>query len=108
MLLSVYALPDYIRSSRATPKALAQPGLNPAGAAMAFIFLLLLVVCAVTGWMQVTERYFGIAWVQDTHTYSSYVLLGLIPLHVIGVLLTSALQRENLIAGMITGRRRQL
>lgn len=56
--------------------------------------------------MQVTERYFGVAWVQDTHTYASYALAGLIPLHVVGVLLTSAIARENLVRAMIAGQRR--
>lgn len=81
-------------------------GLNPAGAAMAVTLLLTLVVSAITGWMQVTVRFFGIAWVQDLHTVSSYLALVLTVVHVFGVGLMMVLQRRNLILSMMTGWKR--
>jgi cytochrome b len=81
-------------------------GLNPAGAAMAVSLLLLLVVSSVSGWMQVTERYFGDAWVERVHTWSSNLVLALAVVHVLGVVLVCALQKENLVRAMITGQKR--
>jgi len=80
-------------------------GLNPAGAAMAAALLLSLAVSSISGWMQITERYFGNQWVELVHTYSSNLVLGLAAIHVLGVLLVCALQKENLVRAMITGKK---
>ncbi|WP_315777081.1 MULTISPECIES: cytochrome b/b6 domain-containing protein [unclassified Bradyrhizobium] len=80
-------------------------GLNPAGTAMQLALLLLLIVSAVTGAMQVTVRFFGLWWVEDTHEVTSYLLIPLVVLHVAGVVLVSRLQRENLARAMLTGRK---
>jgi cytochrome b len=56
--------------------------------------------------MQLTERFFGVAWVEAVHTWSSHLLLALIIVHVLGVLLMCAVQGENLVRAMITGRKR--
>lgn len=82
-------------------------GLNPAGAAMAIALLLLVAVSAVSGWLQVTERFFGVAWVEHVHTWSSNLVMILVVVHVLGVLMMSVLQKENLVQAMITGRKRQ-
>ena len=81
-------------------------GLNPAGAAMSYALLVLLAVSTVSGWMQLTERFFGVDWVEKLHTYSSNLVLILAGVHVLGVLLTCALQKENLVRAMITGQKR--
>jgi cytochrome b len=81
-------------------------GLNPAGVCMAIALLLLMAICAMSGWMQVTVRFFGVAWVQDLHTISAYGVLSLAALHVLGVAFMSWMQRENLLRSMITGRKR--
>jgi cytochrome b len=81
-------------------------GLNPAGAAMAAIMLLALAMSAITGWMQVTVRFFGVAWVQEVHTVSSYFALVIAVVHLLGVALMMLLQRRNLVLSMITGWKR--
>jgi len=81
-------------------------GLNPAGAAMAVVLLLSLAVSSLSGWMQVTERYFGDEWVERVHTWSSNLVLTLAIVHVLGVLLVCVLQKENLVRAMITGKKR--
>jgi cytochrome b len=81
-------------------------GLNPAGSALSIAMLLLLAISGVSGWMQVTVRFFGVAWVQDTHTYSSYAVIGLAAVHVLGVLFMSIRQHENLVRAMVTGWKR--
>ena len=81
-------------------------GLNPAGAAMSVTLLVLLAVSTISGWMQVTVGFFGVAWVEDLHTYSSNLVMILVVIHVLGVLTMCVLQRENLVRAMITGRKR--
>jgi cytochrome b len=80
-------------------------GLNPAGAAMMVALLLLLAISAITGAMEVTVRFFGVWWVEDTHTHSSYAVMIFALVHVMGTVLMSVLQRENLIWAMFTGRK---
>jgi cytochrome b len=82
-------------------------GLNPAGAAMLVTMLLLLAVSAVTGWMSTTVRFFGVPWVEDTHSYVSDAVLVLALLHVLGVAVMCALQRENLVRSMVSGWKRR-
>ena len=82
-------------------------GLNPAGAAMAVALLTLLAISTISGLMQISQRFFGVAWVEAVHTYSSNFVLILVVLHVLGVLLMCALQRENLVRAMITGKKRE-
>lgn len=81
-------------------------GLNPAGAAMLLAMLVLLTISTITGAMQVTVRFFGVWWVEDTHAYISDAVIILVALHVAGVVVMSLLQRENLVRAMITGRKR--
>jgi len=106
---------SFIRLLRATPGFLwglrrgqtgRYLGLNPAGAAMFVALLLLLAVSAISGWMQVTVRFFGVAWVEELHTYSSDLAMILVVIHVLGVLTMCVLQKENLVRAMITGRKR--
>jgi cytochrome b len=73
---------------------------------MSVTLLLLLAVSTISGWMQVTVRFFGVAWVEDLHTYSSDLVMILVIIHVFGVLTMCVLQRENLVRAMITGRKR--
>jgi cytochrome b len=78
-------------------------GHNPAGAAMIVTLLLILTVCSISGWMQITVRFFGVTWVEQVHSYSADLVLILAVVHVLGVLFMSALHRENLVRAMITG-----
>jgi len=82
-------------------------GLNPAGAAMATTLLLLVLVSTISGWMQITVRFFGVDWVEQLHAWSSHLILLLAIVHVTGVLLTSRLEGENLVRAMITGDKRK-
>ncbi|WP_349644703.1 MULTISPECIES: cytochrome b/b6 domain-containing protein [unclassified Bradyrhizobium] len=99
------ALPGYL-VALARGRHPRTPGLNPAGAAMTTLLLALLVVSAASGWMQVTLRFFGVAWVQDTHTYVSHAILILVGIHALGAVVASLAQGENLVWAMITGRKR--
>ena len=81
-------------------------GLNPAGTLMLVALLLSLGISAITGALSVTVPFFGVWWIEDTHAIASDVAIVLVVLHVVGVVLMSMLQRENLIRAMITGRKR--
>lgn len=106
LLPRLYAAPTYLWSLRHR-RAGRYLGLNPAGTAMLVALLALLTVSSVTGAMQVTVTFFGVWWVEDTHAYSSDAVIVLVVLHVIGTILMSVLQRENLPLAMITGRKRR-
>lgn len=81
-------------------------GHNPLGGWMIAALLALLLVITCTGWLATTDRYWGIAWVMNLHLWSTWALLGLVPLHVAGAIHASIRHRENLIAAMIHGRKR--
>jgi cytochrome b len=80
-------------------------GHNPAGGAMILALLGLVLVAALSGWMSETDRFFGVFWVEALHAGSANLLIGLVVLHVIGVVMSSLLHGENLIRAMITGRK---
>lgn len=81
-------------------------GHNPAGGAMVIALLLMISGIVTTGYMMTTDAYWGIEWVEDTHKVLVYSTLGLIVLHIAGVLLASFEHRENLVSAMITGKKR--
>jgi cytochrome b len=80
-------------------------GHNPAGGAMIMALLILLTIVAGSGWLSQTDAWFGVPWVDRLHHVSAHLLLGLIALHVAGVIVSSWLHRENLVLAMITGRK---
>ncbi|TJW47074.1 MAG: cytochrome B [Mesorhizobium sp.] len=81
-------------------------GHNPAGGAMVLALLASVAGIALTGWMQTTDAYWGVTWVEDVHKILGNGILVLVGLHVGGVLLASLRHHENLIRAMITGRKR--
>jgi len=72
------------------------PRPQSAGAAMTLLLLALLTISTISGWMQLTERFFGVTWVELVHAYASNLVLVVAFVHVLGVLLMCALQKENL------------
>ena len=67
----------------------------------------LTLISGISGWMQITVRFFGVAWVQVLHTWSSYALLALAAVHVLGVAMVSIMQRQNLVVAMFTGKKKR-
>ena len=70
-------------------------GHNPAGGAMVIALLLVLTGTCITGYMMTTDAFWGSQWVEDTHKYLANLTMGLVVVHVIGVLLASFEHREN-------------
>jgi cytochrome b len=80
-------------------------GHNPLGGWMVLALLATVALTAATGWLSVTDRYWGVAWVQDGHEALANLLLVLATLHVAGVMHAGHRQRESLVGAMVTGRK---
>ncbi len=80
-------------------------GHNPLGGWMIVALLACAVLAAGSGALYVTDRFWGVEWLYRMHQVSSWAFAALVPLHGGGVALTSWLQRENLLAAMLTGRK---
>ncbi len=81
-------------------------GHNPLGAAMIVALLVTAALAALSGWLSVTDRFWGVAWVQEAHEVLGDGLIALAALHVAGVVYTSVRHRENLVAAMWSGNKR--
>jgi cytochrome b len=82
-------------------------GHNPAGGMMIIALTGMLAATCVTGYMMTTDAYWGAKWVEETHEVLANATVGLIALHVLGVLVASFQHRENLVKAMVTGRKHQ-
>lgn len=96
---------DYMRKvvQGSAPRYL---GHNPAGGLMTIALIGMITAISGTGYMMTTDVFWGAEWVEDLHETLVYATLGLIGLHVAGVLATGIKHRENLVMAMITGRKR--
>jgi cytochrome b len=76
-------------------------GHNPAGSVSVWLLLGLGIFICVTGVMALQDDASDL--VVDMHGISTNIMLGVILLHLIGVLMSSILHRENLVRSMFTG-----
>lgn len=81
-------------------------GHNPAGGAMIVALLTLLGATGVTGYAMTTDALWGAKWLEEVHESLANLTVGLVVLHVLGVLIASFEHRENLVRAMINGRKR--
>lgn len=89
----------------ATGREVRYLGHNPAGGAMVVALLAVIAAICITGWL-LTDLYWGSAVLERVHEVLTNLALGLIGLHVMGVLVASFRHRENLVLSMVTGRKR--
>jgi cytochrome b len=80
-------------------------GHNPLGGMMVLGLLAALAVVCGGGYLLTTDAYWGAEELKELHEATAYGLLGLVGLHVIGVVWTGVSHRENLVEAMITGRK---
>jgi cytochrome b len=98
--LSPAAVIDYLKSLlKLSPRHYF--GHNPAGSWAIVAMLLLVVALGATGWAQAVE--IGPEWLEDLHEGLANATLALVVVHVVAVLVSSALHRENLPRAMVTG-----
>ena len=81
-------------------------GHNPAGGMMIIALIAMLAATCATGYMMTTDAFWNAEWIEDVHETFANLTVGLIALHVIGILITSFEQGENLVKAMVTGRKR--
>jgi len=81
-------------------------GHNPLGGWMVVALLAMVAAVGVTGWMYSLDMFWGLAWVEWLHRTLAWMLVALIALHLAGVVFTSWRHRENLVAAMLSGRKR--
>lgn len=108
-------LSGFVRAPRATLayarqlRAGAAPrfiGHNPLGGWMVVALMAAILLLAGTGWSLDTDLLWGYAWPVQVHTAIGWCLLGMVGAHLAGVLASSVLHRENLVAAMFSGRKR--
>lgn len=81
-------------------------GHNPAGGLMIIALIGMLTGTCATGYLMTTDAYWGSHAIEEVHGAFATATVALVAFHVVGVLATSLLQRENLVKAMITGRKR--
>ena len=81
-------------------------GHNPLGGWMIVALLAMVAGVGVTGWMYTLDAFWGLAWLEWTHRTLAWSLVGLVMLHVAGVVFSSLRHRENLVVAMLTGFKR--
>lgn len=81
-------------------------GHNPAGGTMILALLAVISGICFTGWLLTTDMFWGTVTMEIIHETLTNIALGLIAIHVSGVILASVRHRENLVSAMFTGRKR--
>lgn len=81
-------------------------GHNPLGGWMVLALLVISLAAGASGWLYVTDRFWGMEWLEELHGALGEALLPLLALHLAGVVFTSVRHRENLVASMLHGRKR--
>jgi cytochrome b len=78
-------------------------GHNPAGALAIVGLLALAALVTFSGWATYQEVWGE--WTEDLHEGTANAMMTLVLVHVAGVVVSSWLHRENLVAGMVSGRK---
>ena len=81
-------------------------GHNPAGSVAIVLMLLSGAALVATGWA--TYNDWGGEWLGELHEGAANLMLGLVGVHVIGVVVASYLHHENLARAMVTGYKQGL
>jgi cytochrome b len=81
-------------------------GHNPAGSYAIYALLLLGIIVTVSGIVIQFDLVRDSDWIEELHDDLSYVMLGVVGVHILGAIVSSLLHRENLIRSMVTGYKR--
>lgn len=83
-------------------------GHNPAGGLMVVALLIMVAATVASGWAMTLDVFWGDETIEEIHEALAWTTVGLVGLHVAGVVLASLEHGENLVRAMITGRKRPL
>jgi cytochrome b len=83
-------------------------GHDPLGLWMVWLLWLLVLLLGVTGWISRLDAFWGDDGIRDIHSALAQALLIAVAVHLAGVALMGWRWRENLVAAMLTGRKRPL
>ena len=78
-------------------------GHNPLGGWMIMALMGCVSGLGLTGWLYTTDRFWGDEFIDHLHQALAWALLGMIVLHVAGVIFASIRHRENLVRAMVDG-----
>jgi len=78
-------------------------GHNPAGALAIVALLGLAALVTASGWLQYQDL--GPRWLEELHEGAANAMLGLVGLHVLAVLVSGWLHRDNLVRAMFSGHK---
>ena len=96
------AVLSYLRSLL-TRNPIHYVGHNPAGSWVIYVMLVLGLVTGISGYGVYTDV--GGKWIESLHEGAADAMLALVLVHVAGVVVSSLVHRENLVAAMLTGRK---
>jgi cytochrome b len=78
-------------------------GHNPLGALMMLALMALVLGLGLTGFLQTTDRFWGVEWMQDLHETIGQSLMALAGLHALAALAMGRIERTRLVRAMVTG-----
>ena len=78
-------------------------GHNPAAGYMVIALLASVTCAALTGWMMEIDMFWGYEWVEEIHEAMASLALGLVYIHIAGVIVMSLVEKQNLAKSMLTG-----
>ena len=81
-------------------------GHNPLGGWMVIALISSIGITCLSGWLYTTDRFWGVEWVEELHEFFTWFTMGLVLVHVLGVIHASRHGHENLVAAMVHGRKR--
>ena len=93
---------QYLRSLLGT-KPEHHVGHNPAGSWAIYLLLGLALTAGITGYATLNEL--GGEWLEELHEGAANAMLAVVLVHIAGVIASSLRHHENLVRGMITGRK---
>lgn len=79
-------------------------GHNPLGAIAILLLMGLGIASGVSGWLLYEDL--GGEWLEELHEALANGMLAVVVVHVLGVLFSSVVHRENLVLAMLTGKKR--
>lgn len=81
-------------------------GHNPFAAMMIFALWGVMSALIVSGWMMTLDQFWGEEWVEELHEWLVNMIYVMVFIHATAAILESFLQKDNLIAAMIHGKKK--